>query len=350
MSERAQPPESESGLGEQLVLNALRDLVEEKSIVLADDASRDLIREAYEMAVSPEEQRSFKSALDAVVTDSAEIDGVPDHDTTPAEVVGAVTKELADRGAMATIDHVMRVSLAAREVALYNVMRCGQMSGLETLESIDGISEHVADGVDYLMAESHERAIRVFEEAIGSAESTDAKVVARVLSGWAHHQAGNDPEALEVIEEVSDLDESAWSARMVELSAGADSPELFRNGLHGTGVYLRARATIPDESEIDAAIGRLDDETAALPSEWTALPGAVGFFGVDELGATTWLRLRMHGPITSLPVVHAYYLALGVIDERNEVPRSVDEIFLTGPETATTMERVRLESTRRRGE
>lgn len=324
----------DDALGETLVLNAIRDIVTGESTVLADEASRTVVRDEFVRATMAAERDALRETLPGAVDEKLQ----DDKRELLARVVGDVFDVLADREVDAVMRHRTRVSLHPRDVAVYNYARTGDVDHLLSLDLGEGVEQSLRDGTSAMNEGSYEVATQAFEDAIELGGIEDEGLIARALAGLAQHRAGSDERALDYAEEIMHLDTEAWAAQVVALAAGADSPSLFRDGTHEVAAYLRVRAEIPPGASIKAEVGYGDTQEGTEPDQWQPLAGSIACFEPDRLAPTTHLRLRLSGSIDALPTIHAYYLGLGFIDRENDVPRAVEHIFLSGPETAHTVE------------
>jgi len=100
------------------------------------------------------------------------------------------------------------------------------------------------------------------------------------------------------------------------------------------------RSAIPESGDLGAAVGRPDDASGLA---WTDLSGDPGYLPIDRLTPKMGVRLRLSGALDALPELHAYYLAVGIVDESIESPRSVERQFVTGPNTIEATETLRFE-------
>ncbi len=332
--------QDESDLGQTLVLNGLRDLIEDTEHVLGSADSRTILEDAFESATTPEQRSRFESALPSAAEER------PDETATETieTVVEAVVAELLDRDVTARLEHRTQVSLASRDVAVYNFARSGDVSALDRIDAEATVVASLQDGARSLLDGQFDEAVQQFEAAIDEGGTSDGAIAARVLAGLAQHRAGRDERAQDYVEEALHLDTGTWSATMVGMAAGADAPDLFRDGTQRVGAYFRARIERPETTGISASIRTGDTPEALTEAAWDELDGSPRYYEVDRLDQEVAIRLELSGSLDALPVIHAYYLTLGVIDVANETPRTAEHLFLTGPEQAPTSETVFFEA------
>lgn len=326
----------DDALGETFVLNAIRDIVAEESTVLADETSRAVVRDEFVRATTAAERDVLREVLPGTFDEQLQ----DDKRELLARVVGDVFDVLVGREVDAVMRHRTRVSLHPRDVAVYNYARTGDVDHLLALDLEEGVARSIRDGTTAMNDGSYEGATQAFEDAIEQGGIEDEGLVARALAGLAQHRAGRDERALDYAEEIMHLDTDAWAAQVVALAAGADAPSLFRDGTHEVAAYLRVRAEIPAGASIEADLGYGETQEETEPEQWLPVTGSIAYFEPDRLAPTTHLRLRLSGSIDALPTIHAYYLGLGFVDRDNDVPRAVERIFLSGPETAHTDEEI----------
>ena len=314
-----------------VLLNALRDATGDAADVVDDERSRDVLTDAYRAATTDAERRDFERALGQAGAG----DALPGAEATLEAVTDAVARELLGEGVALELTHEAGATLAVRDVALYRFARTREPAALETLSLSPAVAEAVDAGAARVAEGAHDQARTEFRAAVEAADTREEHVSARVLAAWACHWAGDDEAALPLVTEALERDPDAWPARMVGTAADHESPTLFRSGRLAVRAYLRVRAAVPDDGRIEARV-RPEGE------DWTRLSGSLDCLTVPELAPELDVALKLRGPLDGLPTMHAYYLAVGVVDESDEVPRNALVQPLKGPETADATETVRL--------
>lgn len=316
-----------------LIGSAVRDVVDDGSRVLEDETSRTTVEDAFEAVTDPTQRRAFRDAL-------AEIDASELLDETSQAVVTSIVDsvyyELRDSGVRATVTHRTATRFDGRDVALYEFSRTRNPTALASLSLTSAVSDAVVRGGKRVMDGGLDAARDAFETAMDRAETDDDAVVSAVLSAWTNHWRGDDEKAQKLIEDALQRDPDAWPARLAGAVVDHKSPELFREEALSIAAYLRIRTSMPPNSSLRAFVS-YDDEG------WQELSGEPRYLRLPRLGRETAIRIRTNGPIDALPPVWAYYLAVGVVDERNETPRSVEYQPLSGPVTAEATESLRFE-------
>jgi len=319
------------------VLNALGDVVEGTDLVLEDDGSRQIVREAFDAVTDQAQREEFERALTEVRHEPAADD--PSHGVARA-IVDSTCRELIEHDVRVTLAHEARVVLSDRDVGLYNFVRSTDPDALADVPLSAAVRASVRRGAEAVAEGDYDGGLAEFERAIDAAETIDDAVTARGLAAWACHRDGDDATALDYVNEALELHQDAWAVRLVGTAAGHSSPQLFRDGKLSLRAYVRSRASVPPESEFGVDVGLADGTSSPT---WRELSGEPGFVPLEQLAAETRVRLRLRGPLDEFPALNAYYLAVGVVDENNQVPRSVEYQPLTGPATADATETLRFE-------
>lgn len=319
---------SGEALSRTLVLNALRDVAGGPG-VLADAESRDLVDDAFAAAVHEAERHRFGERVVAPAEDL-------DDDTRDFAdaVAGDVLAELVDRDTRATLVHEARLSVPEREAALYTFMAAGDRAGLDDLTLPPAVREQVDEGVAALAADDPATAGEAFEAAIEASDAGDGRVTARVLAAYAHHRAGDDRQAMDLVEETLHLETRAWPAKLVGYAAAHRRPRKFRDGKLGARVFFRWTADVPADGSLDVAVGPAGGDLEALSGRDECMP-------IERVWPESTVRIEVGGELPALPTIESYYVATGVVDREVHEVRSVENVLLSGPETATAEERLR---------
>lgn len=332
-------PTTGDDVAKSLVLNALADYAEDGA-TLEGEASREIVECAFRTVTDESRRDAFADAL-ADVRRTAAVDEAPEDDAL--NVVAAVTddvySELLDREVHATVIHETGTTLSRREVSLYNYARSQLSESLERLPVSRDVYESIRRGALAIEDGRNADALRQFEGAIDAGRTVDDEVASRVTAALSSHWNGADERALDYVEEALHFDTNAWTAKMVGMAASHSSPETFREGTLSVKAYFRARIAVPERANVQVEIGLGDGEDT---TEWTSLGGDLDYMPIERLAPETKIRLRLAGPLSAIPTMHAYYLSWGVVDEASEVPRTVDHVLLDGPVTADATERLRL--------
>ena len=331
-----------------VVLNGLRDVVDGSRTVLADEGSVRALEEAYRAATTADERTAVAAAFegldegddasDADASDASDGDS-GSGERPPAEtverVVAAVVHELSVREATLAVDHEVPLDPDERAVRVHRFFEAREPSILSPLA--DGaVADALRRGATAARDGEWEAAAAAFGAAVDAAEEDSRSgLTARVLAAWATHWAGDDAAALDLVEEALRLETEAWDARLVGVAADHSSPEWFREGRLSSDLYLRVRAAMPDGASVDAAVVGADGSVDRLD-------GDPSCFRVHRLPLDGRLRLRLRGAPGALPDLHAYYLAVGVVEPESARPRTVQQTLLDGPVTASATERLRV--------
>lgn len=312
------------------VSNALRAIVDRTDGVLEDERSRETVAATYRAVTDDERRRDFERAL-SQTDDGA---GPPGTQVALASVVDEVYRRLRDDDVRLRTSHETSVTLRPRDVALYRFSRTRDPTELDALDVSPAVADRLEAGADATANESFDAAREAFRAATDRAETVDEHVVAHVLAGWAAHWAGADDDALPHVTTALERDESAWPARMVGTVADHDSPSSFRDGRLAVRAYLRVQADVPESSTLRTAVRGRDDE-------WETLSGPLGCLLLPDLETRMDVRLRRAGPLDEFPSLHAYYLAVGVVEPDDADPKNVLHQPLQGPETTASTDTVR---------
>jgi tetratricopeptide (TPR) repeat protein len=282
-----------------------------------------------------DQRRDFERAL-------TEVDGKtpqPEPEAILQTAVDAVYRRLREDGVTLQFTHVTGVDMDTHDLALYSFLRTEDPTVLEGLDVSSSVADDLQTGADALASGAVEDARAAFEDAIEVAETPDEHVSARVLTAWATSRAGEHDAALPLVTEALERDPATWPARVVGTVADHESPSLFRDGTIAVRPYFRIRADVPDGSDIGAAVRPRGDE------EWVPLRGPLGCLRIPDssIRPSLDIRLRLSGSLDDFPTLQAYYLAIGLVDEANDVPRNVLYQPLQGPETTDARETIQFE-------
>ncbi|WP_121823566.1 tetratricopeptide repeat protein [Halostella salina] len=315
-----------------ILVNAVADIALDQNALLSDDTSRTVISEAYETALRPDQRDQFKTALREVQADQqqAEVDDIVD--TSIAEV----SQALIQNDVKLTVEHTVTIEFDQREAWLYRVIQSGDPVGIEALELSPDVRREIKQGVDSLNAADPESAAERFTTAIGKGTTTDDKVTSRVLAAWANYLAGEPERALDFAEEALHLHTGSFTTRLVILLADHNSTDHQEQNELNSKLYIRTQANVETEGGIQIEVfgsdtGRqITSNTGYIPLSW--------------IESETRIRFTLSGYVDSFPELHAYYLALGLVDEDRGIPRSVEKVFAEGPDSAVSTETVRFET------
>lgn len=324
-----------------LVLNALLALFDSPSSqgpdFLADDASRRVLRDAYHAATTAAERDRFqRTATRARRTDALTEEGAVEQ---LREVTTAVIVELDDRDVTALVDHRAQLSLAGRDAHLSTFGNGKDPGVLDRLEFPSAIAQHVDSGGECVREGEFSRAAEAFERAVTEHSAPGATIATRILAAQANHWSERDDRAIDFVEEALHLDTDAWSARLIGLAAGHRYPDRFRRGKLSAQAFLRYTIDTPADSGVRPQVG------FGTPSArtWHDLDGTAKCYPIERLEPKTWVRLRLRGTFPAFPAVHGYYVGLGVIDCEVFEVRDVERVLVSGPQTASSTETLRLE-------
>jgi hypothetical protein len=329
-SEESDEASAESQRTETVLLNSLDGLVSDRGSILADGDSERLLRDAYRSVTTPSTRTSVESTLERLAERDA--DGGAAAETL-AVVIADIAAELAARGATLEVDHDVSLGLSPTLTAVHRFFHTRDIDDLSPLTTDGEVAPALERAATAAGDGEFGTAAVAFEEAADKRSVTATAV--RTLAAWAHHRAGDDESAVAAVRDVLRRDQDAWPARLVGVAAAHSNPEWFRDGRLASEAYVRARTNVPDDASLDVAV--VDAEGT---EQW--LDGSPACFVAPELPASGTLRLRLRGPPGELPPLHAYYLAVGVVEPESRKSRSVEQILLDGPLTTDPTERVRI--------
>ena len=317
-------------LSRTLVLNGLRDICGGPS-VLADDASRDTLRTAFEAALHVAERDRFTEKLDEAAAEELDDEGERFIESTADDVLA----ELAENGVRATLQHDAVLTLPAYEAAVYSFMASHDPEMLSGLAVEGEVRARVDDGAAAVAEGAFDDAVQAFDDAV-TAASGDGSLAARVLAGYACHLAGRDDDAIDYVEETLHLDTGVHTAKLVGYAADHRYPEKFRDGKLGARLFFRWSTDLPEFGEVTVEAGRNTDELTPLSGSEECKP-------LSRVWPETSVRVTVSGDLPEVPSVASYYVATGVADLEVFEARSVEEILLSGPTDAAAEERLSLE-------
>lgn len=330
---------SDSQRTETVLLNSLDGIVSDRDSVLEDDESERLLRDVYRAVTTPSTRNTIGSTLDKVAERSqrskgGNSSGDADEGSLATTIADIATK-LDSRGLELQIDHEVPISFVPEFVAVHRFFHTRELGDLHPMTEDDAMAPALERAVAAVEKEDFETAAAAFGEAIDKNSDVTSGVAVRVLRAWADHRAGDDESGVERVKEVLRRDQDAWPARLVGVAAAHSNPEWFREGKLASEAYLRVRTETSTTASFDAAV--VDNSGT---ERW--LDGTPNCFLANELPAEGRLRLRLRGPPGELPPLHAYYLAVGVVEPESAQPRTVEQILLDGPVTADATEQVRI--------
>lgn len=332
----AQDQSDSEDLSRTFVLNALRDLCGGPPVI-ADEASREVVADAFEAAVTPADRDRFRDRLEAI-RDRPESDLSEEDQRFLLDFAADVLDVLAARGTTATLVHEARLSVPPREAAVYSFMVGADPAVLQTFPMPEAVADPVSAGAEAFADGDFETAIERFDEAIDESAGGDGAIAARVLAGAACQRAGRDADAMDYVEETLHLETRAWTAKLVGYAADHRFPEKFREGKLGSRVFLRWAAGLPETGEVEAAVGPADGSEEPRP-----LTGSPECQPIDRLWPETTVRVSVTGQLPDVPNVETYYVATGVADLEVFEARTVEQVLLSGPSSADATERLRFE-------
>ncbi len=314
-----------------VLANAVADVVTEERTVLSDEDSRAIVTEAYRNALHSDQRDQFEAALRELRddTDQESVEGVIDSG------VRDIYQALAQDDVRLIVEHAVSVEFDQREVWLYQVIQGRDPGKPDELGFSSDVQSAVEHGVALLSESRFDDALEHFRSAGEQASTTDDAVASKVLSAWTNHLAGRNERALDFAEEALHLHTGSFTSRLVILVADhAVSNQSTPDSLSAK-VYLRTQADVASEGDLQVHILN-DREERREGSETEFVP-------IPSLEAETTIEFTLTGELHSFPELSAYYVALGLVDERRGLPRSVEQVFAQGPETANGTEAVRFE-------
>jgi hypothetical protein len=287
-----------------IVGRAVADLdIDDEESVFADQATREIVREAYRTVTR---DRTVESDADA------------------AAIIEAAISELS--GTAMTLDHTGPVTVDPVDAAVYTFSRTRGEDAFEGVTLPAPLVDPVAQGAAHCADEEYADAAAAF--SLPSDHEDDAvAITAHVLAGLARHWNGDDDTAIDHVKAALQRDMDAWTPLLVGVAAGSDLPQRFRDGDHDVVAYVRWTTRQPSEECTVTARWRPD-----TASEWRPLAGRK-CAPLSRLTAESQLRFTLDGTIPDFPELMGYYVTLGVVDNRAEIPeaRSADRILTTGP-------------------
>jgi len=316
------------------LLNALLEVAGHTAGILEDDQSYEAVQTALETAIQEDERSEFDQALAAVSETSEQREA----QTALRRGTDAVYGWLRERGTRLRLTHRTSVEMNAQQLALYGFLRTENPAVLSELDVSEPVADNLQTGARALVSGATEESENAFDEAIRLAETPAEQVSAWVLAAWTRCRAGEYEAALPLVSKALECDREAWPARVVGTIADHDTPSLFWEDKLSVRPYLRIRAEVPEGGDIEAAVRPQQSD-----EDWVSLLGSRGCLRVPEetFGPDLEVRLRLSGTLGAFPTVQAYYLAVGVVDEMNDVPRTVFYQPLQGPRTTDARETLR---------
>lgn len=323
-----------------VLLNALASVVAGKD-VLADEASRSIVRETLEDVTSAEDRDRFHEAVGRVHS-QGEARG--EARRAVADVVDLVREELVDRNAQVIVDHEVPIPIEARDAAVYNFAMNEDPSAISDLDLPPSVASHVQDGADCVGKGDYKAAAQAFTRAVEEAGTGGASVTTRTLAAWANHWAGDDHTAIDFVEEALHLHADGWAPTLPGYSADPDRsfarPEQFRDGKYAAMATLRYTVDCTEGTNITPFLGLSGDNGI---EEWVELEGTDECTPIHRLSTDPVLRLRLAGEVPEFPTMHGYYVGLGIVDLEVTEFREVYRLLVDGPIRDSVTETVRVE-------
>ena len=321
-----------SDVSRTLLLNGLRDVVLGTNTVVEGE-NRHRLERSFHDATSSGERGAFVTALhDIEESESGAVDDST-HEILQTTVDG-VLDYLDSSDTTLTVHHESGTDIHPRDVALYNFWQTRDPTELDLLSCSDAVRDAVETGAAAVASQSYDDAITSFERAVDASSSTDEAVASRVLAGLAAHWAADDGLAMDYVEEALHLESDAWPAAM--LASVVDDPmsHVYRDGSLAMQAYLRVRARVPDEASLTVRLGRGEPGE----TEWSDAASSLDCIPMRRLAPHVRASFELTGPATNLPVIHAYYFALGTVEPESAVPRTTDRLLFDGPLTENATE------------
>ncbi|MFP9062207.1 hypothetical protein ACLI4R_17020 [Natrialbaceae archaeon A-chndr2] len=322
-----------------LILNALVQRNQEDSTALADESSRTILTDAFNLAVDLPERESFDEIASAV-RDGSESVGAYE---TIESVIGSVRDELASRDVIVKITHENVLTFDSVEAALYTFSRTRDPESLGQLELSDDVLEHVTAAFSPLADKNWEQAADELMEAVSAAKLVSEGVVTRTLAALCYHWAGDDEQTIDLVGEAVTLDSTSWLPWLPGYSADADpayaTSDQFREGKYGVATFLRYISKVPERASITPFVGYPDGDTI----QWFEREPTETCIPVEHLDTETHIRFEITGPVDAFPAFQAYYLGLGIVDLEVDEVRDVLNVLGDGPTGEAVTEAVRFE-------
>lgn len=318
-----------------VVLNALRDLIDGRGGLLADDTSTAVLTEAYQRVTEPAQREAIERAFE-------ELSGVERGEVRPAndrvsELTDAVLMELEREGVDVTFVHETGVEFTPRQVGTYAFARDPSVEAVEHLSLPDSVRRVVHDGAEQAAEGAFERAAERFEQALETVGTGEGMASIRLLAGWAHFWDGADDVAADLADEVLDLEGDVWEAKLLWIASTHERADRFRDGELDVGLVLNWISLIPEG-------GTLTVETAIEgdPGEasWAPLETDANWGLIERVGTTTRIRFTFSSPLPGFPRMDGYFLAVATMTVGAHELGEIERVLLTGPETADSLERV----------
>lgn len=322
-----------------IILNALVQRDEEQPVALADETSRTVVTEAFDVAVDQSDKKAFDDVAKTVRDEVASV-GEQGYKTIES-VIGSVRDELAGAGVAVKLTHENVLSLSKEEATIYTFSRTRDPDLLAGLELSEEPRGHLIEAIAPLEDENWEQAAEALMCAVDAAKTISDGVLTRTLAALCYHWAGDDDRPVDLVGEAVTLDSSSWLPWLPGYAADADpayaTSDEFREGKYGVTAFLRYIAMVPEAAAITSYVGYSDGDSVA----WSELGPRESCVPIERFDTETYVRFEISGPVDAFPAFQAYYIGLGIVDlEVNEV-RDVLDVLEDGPTGEAVSEQVR---------
>lgn len=328
-----------SDVSRTLLLNGLRDVVLGTNTVVEGE-TRHRLERSFHDATSSGERGAFVTALHAI--EEAETDTVDDttHEILQTTVDGVIN-HLDSSDTTLTAHHESGTDIPPRDVALYNFWQTRNPSELDRLSCSRPTQDAIETGASAAANGAFRDAIAAFDRGVDASSSTDEAVASRVLAALAAHWAADDDRAMDYAEEALQLQSDAWPATMVAAVVDDPMSHAYREGSLAVQAYLRVRARVPDDASLSVRLGRGEQGETV----WKDAAESLDCVPMRRLAPHVRASFELTGPAARLPILDAYYFALGTVEPESEVPRTTDYILFDGPLTGNATEELYIDGT-----
>jgi len=255
------------------------------------------------------------------------------HQQLLLNATNKVVSEVLNRKTTVTLTHEADISISPENSALYTFMTTQDENMIMQLNFTSTVRSYLSEGTKLVSQGAVEEAIHEFKKARDIGKESDT-LIAKQLIAWASFALGEDEPALRLAREVIQTKSSAWPARLVMAAASHSSPSLFREERLAGRVYLRSRLDPHDETAASISVGARAGDSV----NWIDVSGDSRCLLVPRLTTNMRIKFQLSSKISELPTVQMYYLAAGIVDTTEMVPRSIEHEIAGGPVTATAHE------------
>ena len=318
-----------------IVMNALAGALLDEGSVLADDASAELVLEAYRGAAADVDAAAFEAELAELTGLDAGEFGEPSPNFDRA--VEATLSGLADRGVHARIDHRIEFEFTPRQALVYPLVRSLDPSLLEGSFLDESVAEDLAEPVRWLDRGDYAGAAARLGELEDSPTTDDGRFVRRLLEGWARFWAGEDEPAADIADELLHECDDCWEAKLLWMASTHERSYDVRSGALDLGLVVAWKAFVPEGGSFAVLFGTDPDA-----EDWEDVTNENGCVLFDRIGTTTRLAFRLEGTLPAFPTMPSYHVSVATTERWSGGVDEVERFLRTGPIADDGVETLRL--------